>query len=83
MDDRIVKDGRDKPREVRLFVSSTFVDMQHEREALVKQVFPEIKAFCEARGISFAPVRGYRANLTFFFPSVFFSSTDFVDWATD
>jgi hypothetical protein len=53
----LARDGRDKPREVRLFVSSTFVDMQHEREALVKKVFPEIKAFCEARGISFAPVR--------------------------
>ena len=28
-------------REIRVFISSTFRDMQRERELLVKQVFPE------------------------------------------
>ncbi|XP_074659003.1 TPR repeat-containing protein DDB_G0287407-like [Tubulanus polymorphus] len=34
---------------VRLFVSSTFRDMQNERELLVKRVFPQLRAWCEKR----------------------------------
>ncbi|MBM4164524.1 MAG: DUF4062 domain-containing protein [Lentisphaerae bacterium] len=30
-------------RKVRVFVSSTFHDMQAERDALVKRVFPELR----------------------------------------
>lgn len=34
---------------VRIFVSSTFKDFMHEREVLVKQVFPDLRAWCEKR----------------------------------
>ena len=30
-------------REIRVFISSTFRDMQEEREELVKQVFPQLR----------------------------------------
>jgi len=42
--------------ELRVFVSSTFRDLQEEREHLVKKVFPEIRARCRARGITFTEV---------------------------
>ncbi|XP_050390408.2 telomerase protein component 1 isoform X1 [Patella vulgata] len=38
-------------RTVRIFVSSTFTDFYNEREILVKQVFPELREWCEARRI--------------------------------
>jgi len=43
-------------RELRVFVSSTFVDMQVERDVLVKHVFPEIRALCAQRGITFVDI---------------------------
>ncbi|KAM5191660.1 telomerase protein component 1-like [Mantella aurantiaca] len=36
---------------VRVFVSSTFDDFHSEREVLVKQVFPELREWCEARSM--------------------------------
>ncbi|XP_075066992.1 telomerase protein component 1-like [Mixophyes fleayi] len=36
---------------VRVFVSSTFEDFHSEREMLVKEVFPELREWCEARRI--------------------------------
>jgi hypothetical protein len=39
------------PRVVRIFVSSTFLDMQDERERLMKQVFPRLRRDCSERGI--------------------------------
>ncbi len=42
--------------ELRLFISSTFRDMQEEREHLVKKVFPEIRSLCRSRGIRFTEV---------------------------
>jgi hypothetical protein len=33
-----------------VFVSSTFTDMQQERDELVKQVFPKLRELCESRG---------------------------------
>ncbi|KAM4707080.1 telomerase protein component 1-like [Discoglossus pictus] len=36
---------------VRVFVSSTFDDFHSEREVLVKKVFPELREWCEARGL--------------------------------
>ena len=42
--------------ELRLFISSTFRDMQGEREHLVRKVFPEIRALCRARGVTFTEV---------------------------
>ncbi|XP_078522135.1 telomerase protein component 1-like isoform X1 [Lissotriton helveticus] len=37
---------------VRVFVSSTFDDFYSEREVLVKKVFPDLREWCEARGLS-------------------------------
>ena len=41
-----------QPRVVRVFVSSTFRDMQEEREDLVKRVFPQLRKMCESRGVT-------------------------------
>lgn len=38
---------------MRVFLSSTFVDMQEERDYLVKKIFPSIKAECRKRGVDF------------------------------
>lgn len=43
-------------RAIRVFVSSTFRDMQDEREELVKRVFPSIRRLCEQRGVAFSEV---------------------------
>ncbi len=42
--------------ELRVFISSTFRDLQEEREHLVKKVFPEIRALCRERGVTFTDV---------------------------
>ena len=42
-------------RQLRVFISSTFADMNAERDALIK-VFPQIKELCEKRGIVFVPL---------------------------
>ena len=41
---------------VRLFVSSTFRDMNEEREELIKRVFPKLRRFCEERGLGWTDV---------------------------
>jgi len=43
-------------RTVRVFVSSTFRDMQEEREELVKRVFPQLRKLCESRGVTWGEV---------------------------
>ncbi len=43
-------------RTVRVFVSSTFRDMQEEREQLVKHVFPALRRICAQRGVTFVDV---------------------------
>ena len=43
-------------REIRVFISSTFRDMQEEREELVKQVFPQLRRLCESRGVTWGEV---------------------------
>ncbi len=45
-----------KERIVRIFISSTFLDMQAERELLVKQVFPRLRKLCEQRAVTWAEV---------------------------
>ena len=40
-----------QPRAIRVFVSSTFRDMQPEREELCKRAFPRLRKLCESRGI--------------------------------
>lgn len=41
---------------IRVFISSTFRDMQEEREVLTKQIFPQLRKLCEERGITWSEV---------------------------
>jgi nephrocystin-3 len=43
-------------RAIRVFISSTFHDMQAERDELVKRVFPRLRKLCEARGVTWGEV---------------------------
>ena len=43
-------------RSIRVFISSTFRDMHAERDYLVKFVFPQLRRFCEARGVTWGEV---------------------------
>jgi tetratricopeptide (TPR) repeat protein len=43
-------------RVIRVFVSSTFRDMQGEREELVKRVFPQLRKLCEERDVTWGEV---------------------------
>ncbi len=45
-----------KDRVIRVFISSTFRDMNRERELLVKQVFPELRRLCAERFVTFTEV---------------------------
>jgi len=49
-------DSQPKERLIRVFVSSTFRDMQAEREVLVKHVFPQLRKLCDERGVVFTDV---------------------------
>lgn len=42
--------------QIKVFLSSTFEDMQNEREHLVKKIFPAIKTECERRDVEFSVV---------------------------
>ena len=44
------------PREVRVFVSSTFRDMQNERQTLMNDAFQQLRLLCERRGVAFSAV---------------------------
>ncbi len=49
--------GQDKnDRHIRVFISSTFLDMQAERDHLVKFVFPQLRKICESRGVIWGEV---------------------------
>ncbi|MES3020288.1 MAG: DUF4062 domain-containing protein [Pseudomonadota bacterium] len=41
---------------IRVFVSSTFIDMQAERDFLVNRVFPDIRRQCADKGIDFEAI---------------------------
>ena len=43
-------------RTIRVFVSSTFRDMQEERDELVKHVFPKLRKRCAERGVTWGDV---------------------------
>lgn len=43
-------------RHIRVFVSSTFRDMQGERDHLVKFIFPQLRKLCESRGVTWGEV---------------------------
>jgi tetratricopeptide (TPR) repeat protein len=45
-----------KNRQIRVFISSTFTDMQREREVLIKQIFPQIRTLCRQREVEFREV---------------------------
>lgn len=40
-------------RQIRVFISSTFTDMQAERENLAKYVFPKVKEYARKHGVDF------------------------------
>jgi tetratricopeptide (TPR) repeat protein/Cdc6-like AAA superfamily ATPase len=43
-------------RQIRVFVSSTFRDMQEERDELAKRTFPALRRLCEQRGVAWTDV---------------------------
>jgi hypothetical protein len=45
-----------KPQEIQVFLSSTFRDMEAERNHLVKQVFAKVRAACLARQVGFTEI---------------------------
>lgn len=48
--------GLNQDRSIRVFISSTFRDMQEERDVLMKVVFPKLRKLCEERGLTFTEV---------------------------
>ncbi len=46
----------DQERSIRVFISSTFRDMQGERDELVKRVFPQLRKMCEQRSVTWGEV---------------------------
>jgi len=42
--------------ELRLFLSSTFIDFQAERDFLAKKVFPALRNLCRERGVEFTEI---------------------------
>ncbi|MCJ7626173.1 MAG: DUF4062 domain-containing protein [Anaerolineaceae bacterium] len=52
-----VKPGNiNKPRVIRVFISSTFKDMGAERDYLVKFIFPQLRFLCESRNVTWGDV---------------------------
>lgn len=49
--------------ELRVFLSSTFIDFQNERDYLAKKVFPALRRLCRERGIEFTEI-DFRWGLT-------------------
>lgn len=45
-----------KSRIIRVFISSTFRDMNVERDYLNKIIFPQIRSYCEKRFLQFLPI---------------------------
>lgn len=43
-------------RNIRVFISSTFSDMQKERNYLIRKVFPDIRRECRRRNVEFTPL---------------------------
>jgi hypothetical protein len=48
--------GKPKDRQTRVFISSTFKDMQVERDDLMKFIFPQLRKLCESRGVTWGEV---------------------------
>ncbi len=43
-------------REIRVFISSTFVDLEDERDYIIRRTFPRLQEYCKIRGIQFTGV---------------------------
>ncbi|RJQ83194.1 MAG: DUF4062 domain-containing protein, partial [Desulfobacteraceae bacterium] len=43
-------------RQIRVFISSTFRDMQAERDILIKRIFPQLRKMCEERAVTWTEV---------------------------
>ena len=43
-------------KQMRVFISSTFKDLNSERDYLMKHIFPELKVIAEKRGIHLIPL---------------------------
>lgn len=43
-------------RHIRVFISSTFRDMQDERDILIKKIFPQLRKLCEERAVTWTEV---------------------------
>ncbi len=43
-------------RQIRVFISSTFRDMQEERDILIKRIFPQLRKMCEERAVTWTEV---------------------------
>ena len=41
---------------IRVFVSSTFMDLKHERDALQRDVFPKLEQLCASRQFQFQAI---------------------------
>jgi Domain of unknown function (DUF4062)/NACHT domain len=46
----------ERPRTFRVFVSSTFDDLEAERNALAQHVYPALRSFCAQHGARFQPI---------------------------
>jgi len=46
----------ERSREIRVFLSSTFKDMETEREYLLGRIFPSVRKACAERGVSFSEI---------------------------
>jgi nephrocystin-3 len=53
---RHVRPPQPKERQIRVFVSSTFRDMQVERDILIKKIFPQLRKLCEERAVTWTEV---------------------------
>lgn len=59
-------------REIRLFISSTFKDMQEERNAIVRKIIPQIRKVCAERDVAFSFVgRTFFRGVDFFLIGIF------------
>jgi len=52
----VMSDTHPPGRQIRVFVSSTFRDMQADRDVLVKRVFPQLRKLCESRAVTWTEV---------------------------
>jgi hypothetical protein len=51
-----MSDAHPLGRQIRVFISSTFRDMQADRDVLVKKVFPQLRKLCESRAVAWTEV---------------------------